>query len=112
MPVKLSEAIPSPWSVEIAASAVAFSGRQCGWLKDRFGVSWQIVPSALGEIMTSGDQAKIDRVTQVLLPMKKFDIAALMAAAENRDCRPALRQAEARSRDTVQGFRWAAEGIC
>ena len=40
---------------------------------DRFGVSWQIVPSALGEIMTSGDQAKIDRVTQAFLPVKKFD---------------------------------------
>jgi predicted 3-demethylubiquinone-9 3-methyltransferase (glyoxalase superfamily) len=52
---------------------------------DRFGVSWQIVPSALGEIMTSGDQAKIDRVTQAFPPVKKFDIAALMAGAENRE---------------------------
>lgn len=55
---------------------------QCGWLKDRFGVSWQIVPSALGEIMTSGDQARIDRVTQAFLPMKKLDVAALLAAAK------------------------------
>jgi predicted 3-demethylubiquinone-9 3-methyltransferase (glyoxalase superfamily) len=46
-------------------SAVSIA-EQCGWLKDRFGVSWQIVPSALGEIMTSGDQDKIDRVTGVL----------------------------------------------
>ena len=67
-----------------ALSAVP-EAEQCGWLKDRFGVSWQVVPSALGEIMTSGNQAKVDRVTRAFLPMKKFDIAALMAAAENRE---------------------------
>ena len=56
-------------------SAVSIA-EQWGWLKDRFGVSWQIVPSALGGTMTSGDQDKVDRVTQAFLPMKKFDIAA------------------------------------
>lgn len=54
---------------------------QCGWLKDKFGVSWQIVPRAMDDMMTSGDQEKIDRVTQAFLKMKKFDVAALESAA-------------------------------
>jgi predicted 3-demethylubiquinone-9 3-methyltransferase (glyoxalase superfamily) len=53
---------------------------QCGWLKDKYGVSWQIVPSAMSKIMTSGDKEKIARVTQAFLKMKKFDIATLEAA--------------------------------
>jgi predicted 3-demethylubiquinone-9 3-methyltransferase (glyoxalase superfamily) len=53
---------------------------QCGWLKDRFGVSWQISPVMLGKIMSSGDQQKIDRVTQAFLQMKKFDVTALEEA--------------------------------
>jgi predicted 3-demethylubiquinone-9 3-methyltransferase (glyoxalase superfamily) len=54
---------------------------QCGWLKDRFGVSWQISSAEMDEVMSSGDQAKIDRVTQAFLPMKKIDIATLQRAA-------------------------------
>jgi predicted 3-demethylubiquinone-9 3-methyltransferase (glyoxalase superfamily) len=50
---------------------------QCGWLKDKYGVSWQIVPSVMEEMMTSGDTEKIARVTQAFLKMKKFDIATL-----------------------------------
>jgi predicted 3-demethylubiquinone-9 3-methyltransferase (glyoxalase superfamily) len=61
------------------------SGGRATRLKDRFGVSWQIVPSDFGEIMTSGDQAKIDRVTQAFLPMKKLDIATLMATAKKAE---------------------------
>lgn len=57
---------------------------QCGWCKDRFGVSWQITPLALGEAMTSGDQATVQRVTQAFLPMKKFDVAAIERAATGR----------------------------
>ncbi len=53
---------------------------QCGWLKDKYGVSWQIVPSIMGEIMNSGDQEAIARVTQAFLKMKKFDIAELQKA--------------------------------
>ncbi len=53
---------------------------QCGWLKDKYGVSWQIVPSVMNEMMASGDQEKIDRVTQAFLKMKKFDIKALEEA--------------------------------
>lgn len=55
---------------------------QCGWLKDEFGVSWQIVPTSLDEMMTNGTQEQIDRVTQAFLPMKKFDLAELQKAYE------------------------------
>jgi predicted 3-demethylubiquinone-9 3-methyltransferase (glyoxalase superfamily) len=53
---------------------------QCGWLKDKFGFSWQIVPTALGNLMS--DPKKANRVMQALLQMKKLDIAALEEAAE------------------------------
>jgi predicted 3-demethylubiquinone-9 3-methyltransferase (glyoxalase superfamily) len=53
---------------------------QCGWLKDRFGVSWQVVPAAMDAMMASGDRAAISRVTQAFLAMKKFDLAALEKA--------------------------------
>jgi predicted 3-demethylubiquinone-9 3-methyltransferase (glyoxalase superfamily) len=55
---------------------------QCGWLKDKFGVSWQIVPTSLDEMMANGTQEQIDRVTQAFLPMKKFDLAELQVAYE------------------------------
>ena len=55
---------------------------QCGWLKDKFGLSWQIVPKVLGELMNTDDKEKLSRVTQAFLQMKKFDIAALEAAAK------------------------------
>jgi len=54
----------------------------CGWLKDRFGVSWQIVPSNMKELMGGGDAEGRKRVTQAFLKMKKFDIAALQKAYE------------------------------
>jgi len=57
---------------------------QCGWLKDKYSVSWQIVPTVMNELMASGDAAKIDRVTQAFLKMKKFDIVELRAAAEGK----------------------------
>ncbi|WP_454831293.1 VOC family protein [Pseudoxanthomonas wuyuanensis] len=53
---------------------------QCGWCKDRYGLSWQITPTLLDELMNSGDQAVIDRVTQAFLDMKKLDVAAIEAA--------------------------------
>jgi predicted 3-demethylubiquinone-9 3-methyltransferase (glyoxalase superfamily) len=53
---------------------------QCGWLKDRFGVSWQIVPSALDEMLQSADEQTLDRVTQAFLQMKKLDVAKLEQA--------------------------------
>lgn len=60
-------------------SAVA-EAEQCGWLKDKYGVSWQIVPSAMERMMREGSPEQIARVTQAFLQMKKFDIAALEAA--------------------------------
>lgn len=56
--------------------------QRCGWLKDRFGVSWQIIPSALGNLMHSEDAAKSQRVMQAMLQMDKFDIDKLKQAAE------------------------------
>jgi len=56
---------------------------QCGWLTDRFGVSWQIVPVRLGELLASDDAAAVERVTAALLQMNKLDIAALEQAYRN-----------------------------
>jgi predicted 3-demethylubiquinone-9 3-methyltransferase (glyoxalase superfamily) len=53
---------------------------QCGWLKDKFGVSWQIIPTALGELMNDPDPEKSGRVMQAILQMKKIDIAGLQRA--------------------------------
>lgn len=52
----------------------------CGWLKDCFGVSWQVVPAAIGEWMTSHDTAARDRAFNAVMGMKKLDIAAIQAA--------------------------------
>ena len=54
----------------------------CGWLKDKFGMSWQIVPTALSELMSDPDPVKAQRVTQAMLQMGKLDIAALRRATE------------------------------
>ena len=53
---------------------------QCGWLKDKFGLSWQVVPSDLGTMMTEGTPEQIKRVTESFLKMKKFDLAELERA--------------------------------
>ena len=58
---------------------------QCGWLKDKFGFSWQIVPTELGTLMGAKDPAKANRVMQALLQMKKLDIAKLRQAAEGKE---------------------------
>ena len=55
---------------------------QCGWLVDRFGVSWQVVPRRLNELMSDPDAEKAKRVTEAMLQMKKLIIADLEAAAE------------------------------
>jgi predicted 3-demethylubiquinone-9 3-methyltransferase (glyoxalase superfamily) len=53
---------------------------RCGWLKDRFGLSWQIVPKVLGQLLVHPDRAVAGRVMQVMLTMSKLDIAGLQAA--------------------------------
>jgi predicted 3-demethylubiquinone-9 3-methyltransferase (glyoxalase superfamily) len=54
--------------------------QQCGWLKDKFGLSWQIVPTALGKLMGDSDPEKASRVIQAMLKMVKIDIAGLQQA--------------------------------
>jgi predicted 3-demethylubiquinone-9 3-methyltransferase (glyoxalase superfamily) len=56
------------------------SAQQCGWLKDKFGVSWQVVPSGWEEMLTDPDPAKTKRVFEAMMPMKKLDKAALERA--------------------------------
>ena len=53
---------------------------RCGWLKDRYGLSWQIIPSVLGRYLTDHDAARARRTMQAMMTMKKLDIAALQAA--------------------------------
>jgi len=57
---------------------------QCGWLKDKYGVSWQIVPSALGELMNDQDPEKSKRVMQAMLQMHKIDIKVLKQAYDQK----------------------------
>ena len=56
------------------------AAEQCGWLKDRYGLSWQIVPTVMDEMLKGKDEKKIARVTEAFLKMKKFDIEALKRA--------------------------------
>lgn len=55
---------------------------QCGWCKDRFGVSWQVAPDGMDEVFADPDPTKAERAMQAMLGMKKLDIAALRAAAD------------------------------
>jgi predicted 3-demethylubiquinone-9 3-methyltransferase (glyoxalase superfamily) len=55
---------------------------QCGWLTDKFGVSWQIIPKKLGSLLGASDREKAGRALQAMLQMKKLDIAALQRAFE------------------------------
>ena len=70
------EEVDNYWS---KLSAVP-EAEQCGWLKDRYGFSWQIVPSIMDEMLTDKNEARVARVTEAFLKMKKFDIAALKHA--------------------------------
>ena len=60
------------------------NAQQCGWLKDKFGVSWQIVPTMLTEMITDPDQEKTSRLLMAMYPMKKLDIAMLTKAYEGK----------------------------
>ena len=56
---------------------IARYGQQCGWLKDTYGVSWQIMPTVLDEMLSDSDAEKSERVMKAMLLMKKIDIAEL-----------------------------------
>jgi predicted 3-demethylubiquinone-9 3-methyltransferase (glyoxalase superfamily) len=75
---KTQDEIDRYWN---ALSAVP-EAEQCGWLKDKFGLSWQVVPIAMDEMMRSGTKEQMARVTEAFLPMKKFDLAELTRAYE------------------------------
>jgi predicted 3-demethylubiquinone-9 3-methyltransferase (glyoxalase superfamily) len=57
---------------------------QCGWLKDKYGLSWQIVPTVLGELLSDKDAAKSQRVMQAMLKMVKLDVKKLKQAAQQK----------------------------
>ena len=61
---------------------------QCGWLTDRFGVSWQVVPNDIGAVLGGPDQAKAGRAMQAMFGMKKLDIGALRRAREGEEAVP------------------------
>lgn len=61
------------------------AAEQCGWLKDQYGVSWQITPSEMDEMMKDQDKERLERVTQAFLKMKKFNIAELREAYEGKE---------------------------
>jgi predicted 3-demethylubiquinone-9 3-methyltransferase (glyoxalase superfamily) len=63
-------------------SKLSAGGRegQCGWLKDKFGLSWQVVPSELPQMLTGGDGAQLDRMMAAIMAMKKFDLETLRRA--------------------------------
>jgi predicted 3-demethylubiquinone-9 3-methyltransferase (glyoxalase superfamily) len=55
---------------------------QCGWLKDKYGLSWQVVPSEMEKLLTDPDTGRAERAMKAMLGMKKLDVAALRAAAD------------------------------
>ena len=57
---------------------------QCGWLKDKFGLSWQVVPTGMGDLMADPDPERSQRAMKAMLGMVKLDLAALQAAADGR----------------------------
>jgi predicted 3-demethylubiquinone-9 3-methyltransferase (glyoxalase superfamily) len=78
----------------------------CGWLKDRFGLSWQVVPTALYELLGDPDPARAQRATQAMLGMRKLDIAELRRAADTAaDAADAADTADTadRAADTADG---------
>jgi predicted 3-demethylubiquinone-9 3-methyltransferase (glyoxalase superfamily) len=81
VPCETQEEIDYYWE-KLSADPQA---EQCGWLKDKFGLSWQIWPTAIGEMMKNGTREQIDRITQAFLPMKKFDLATLQKAYEEKE---------------------------
>ena len=84
----LSRTVDSQSEVDRLWSALIAGGGEpgrCGWLRDPFGISWQIVPTRLGELLSDPDRAAAARVMQAMLSMSKIDIAGLEAAYSSDD---------------------------
>jgi predicted 3-demethylubiquinone-9 3-methyltransferase (glyoxalase superfamily) len=77
VPCSSQEEVDAYWSALSAGGEES----QCGWLKDKYGLSWQIVPTALGEVLGDPDPAAAERAMKAMLQMGKLDIAALRRAA-------------------------------
>jgi len=71
---------------ELWAKLIADGGEEsmCGWLKDKYGLSWQIIPKGLGQMLNDPDPARAQRVMQAMLKMNKIDLAGLEAAYEQQ----------------------------
>lgn len=78
VPCELQEEVDYYWEKLGAGGTLS----QCGWLKDRFGLSWQIVPTALPRLLGDPDKSKANRVMQAMLKMQKIDIGKLEAAGK------------------------------
>lgn len=89
---KFNEAISLSIDCDTQAEVDEYWGRlteggtesRCGWLKDRYGLSWQVVPKVLPKLLSDPDPAKVGRVMEAVMKMDKLDIAALEAAAEGK----------------------------
>ena len=92
MPAAVQKITPFLWFDDKAEEAVKFYGSvfrnsrggekgRCGWLKDRYGLSWQIVPTVLGKLMQNPDAGKSEKVMQAIPKMNKLDVEALKRAA-------------------------------
>jgi predicted 3-demethylubiquinone-9 3-methyltransferase (glyoxalase superfamily) len=81
VPCKAQDEIDHYWS-----KLTADGGQEsmCGWLKDKFGLSWHIIPANIGELMSDPDPQKSNRVMQALLKMKKLDIGTLQKARDGK----------------------------
>jgi predicted 3-demethylubiquinone-9 3-methyltransferase (glyoxalase superfamily) len=80
IPCETQEEIDHYWERLSAGGRI----QQCGWLQDRFGVSWQIIPTTLPDMIGDSDKAKAARAMRAMLGMKKFDIAELRVAYEEQ----------------------------
>ena len=84
--ISLSVSCETQEEVDDLAARLSAGGAvgDCGWLKDKYGLSWQIVPSVLSRMLVDKDPAKTDRVMRAMMRMKKLDIAALKRAYEGK----------------------------
>jgi predicted 3-demethylubiquinone-9 3-methyltransferase (glyoxalase superfamily) len=80
IPCETQEEIDHYWESLSAGGKI----QQCGWLKDKFGVSWQIFPADLGKMMSDSDKEKAGRAMRAMLGMKKLDLAELRASYEGK----------------------------